>query len=177
MMLEWQCPLLAPSACVPQMVCVCVCVCVHAWLHVCVCVCTERTWSIHCAGISTYRLILYYASTIHKHTHARILKPFEDSEPMGLKVDIAIGILFFNHLNTTTLIYIYIFYIRGTWFMCTFIYVHDVQPWIHKYHNERQILHACRCVCVCIQQFHSDSATRSSWGKYSEEALLMLLLF
>ena len=31
----------------------------------------------------------YYASAIHKHTHTRILKPFEDSEPTGLKVDIA----------------------------------------------------------------------------------------
>ena len=31
----------------------------------------------------------YYASAMHKHTHARILKPFEDSELMGLEVDIA----------------------------------------------------------------------------------------
>ena len=38
-------------------------------------------------GISTYQFIPYYASVIH--THTRILKPFEDSEPTGLKVDIA----------------------------------------------------------------------------------------
>jgi len=33
---------------------------------------------------------VYYASAIHKHKHTRILKPFEDSKPTGLKVDIAI---------------------------------------------------------------------------------------
>ena len=26
---------------------------------------------------------------MHKHTHTRTLKPFEDGEPTGLKVDIA----------------------------------------------------------------------------------------
>ena len=40
-------------------------------------------------GISTYQFILCYASTIHKHMCTRILRPFEDSEPTGLKVDIA----------------------------------------------------------------------------------------
>ena len=40
-------------------------------------------------GISTYQFIPYYASAIHKHAHTRILKPFEDSELTGLKVDIA----------------------------------------------------------------------------------------
>ena len=40
-------------------------------------------------GISTYQFILYYASIIHKHTHTSFLKPFEDSEPTGLKVDIS----------------------------------------------------------------------------------------
>ena len=44
---------------------------------------------MHNVGISTYQFIPYYASAIHKHTHTRILKPFEDSEPTGLKVDIA----------------------------------------------------------------------------------------
>ena len=38
-----------------------------------------------------YQFIPYYASAIHKHTHTRILKPFEDSEPTGLKVDISTG--------------------------------------------------------------------------------------
>ena len=42
---------------------------------------------MHYVGISTYQFIPYSASAIHKHTH--ILKPFEDSEPTGLKVDIA----------------------------------------------------------------------------------------
>ena len=40
-------------------------------------------------GIFTYQFIPCYASAIHKNTHTRILKPFEDSEPTGLKVDIA----------------------------------------------------------------------------------------
>ena len=56
---------------------------------VCVCVWTEWTWNLHYFGISTYQFIPFYASAIHKHTHTRILKPFEDSEPTGLKVDIA----------------------------------------------------------------------------------------
>ena len=41
-------------------------------------------------GISTYQFIPYYASAIHARTHTRILKPFEDSEPTVLKVDIAV---------------------------------------------------------------------------------------
>ena len=40
-------------------------------------------------GISTYQSMPYYASAIHNHTHTRILKPVEDSEPTGLKVDTA----------------------------------------------------------------------------------------
>ena len=44
---------------------------------------------MHYVGISTYQFIPYHASAIHKHTHTRILKPFEHSEPTGLKVDIA----------------------------------------------------------------------------------------
>ena len=44
---------------------------------------------MHYVGISTYQFIPYYASAIHKHMHTRILKPFEDSLPTGLKVDIA----------------------------------------------------------------------------------------
>ena len=44
---------------------------------------------MHYVGISTYQFIPYYASAIHKHTHTPILKPSEDSEPTGLKVDIA----------------------------------------------------------------------------------------
>ena len=44
---------------------------------------------MHYAGISIYQFIPYYASAIHKHTHTRILTPFEDSLRKGLKVDIA----------------------------------------------------------------------------------------
>ena len=44
---------------------------------------------MHYIGISTDQFIPYYASAIHKHTHTLVLKPFGDSEPTGLKVDIA----------------------------------------------------------------------------------------
>ena len=44
---------------------------------------------MHCIGIFTYQFIQYYAGAIRKHTHTCILKPFEDSELTGLKVDIA----------------------------------------------------------------------------------------
>ena len=74
-------------------VCVCVCVCVGMCVcvgggggYVCVCyVCVDGMnlkyalrWHIH---ISVHSVL--------KHTLTRILKPFEDSEPTGLKVDIA----------------------------------------------------------------------------------------
>ena len=44
---------------------------------------------MHYVGISTYQFIPYYAIAIHAHTHTRILKAFEDSEPTGLKVETA----------------------------------------------------------------------------------------
>ena len=44
---------------------------------------------MHYFGMSTYQFIPYHANAVHQQTHIRILKPFEDSEPMGLKVDIA----------------------------------------------------------------------------------------
>ena len=53
------------------------------------------------AGISTYQFIPYYASAIHRQTHTRILKPFEDSLRTGLKVDIARSLvsgIAWNHL-------------------------------------------------------------------------------
>ena len=51
----------------------------------CVCVVgMNLKYALHWRGISTYQFIPYCASTIHKHTHTRILKPFEDSEPTGL---------------------------------------------------------------------------------------------
>ena len=58
-------------------------------MRICVYVWTEWTWSMQYVGISTYQFITYYASVIHMHTHSCILKPFEDSELTGLKVDIA----------------------------------------------------------------------------------------
>ena len=45
---------------------------------------------MHYVGISTYQFIPYYASDAHKHTRVCLLKQFEDNEPSGLKVDIAI---------------------------------------------------------------------------------------
>ena len=73
--------------CVRACVCVHVCVCVRACVRACVWI--EQVRSMHYVGISTYQLISYYASAIHKHTHTRTLKPFEDSEPTGLKVNTA----------------------------------------------------------------------------------------
>ena len=61
-------------------VCVCVCVCVCVRERECVCVC-RRWWHIH-----IYQFIPYYAS-VYTQTHTRILKPFEDREPTGPKVD------------------------------------------------------------------------------------------
>ena len=75
-LLFWQFPLSAPLVCGPQMVWECVCV-------------YGITWSMHYVCISTYLLIPCYASSIHKHMHSHIRKPFEDSEPTRLKVDIA----------------------------------------------------------------------------------------
>ena len=44
---------------------------------------------MHYVGKSICQFILYYASATHKHMHTRILRPFENSEPTGPKVDIA----------------------------------------------------------------------------------------
>ena len=60
---------------------------------------------MHYVGIFTYPFIPYYASAIHKHSHTYIIKPFVDSEPMGLKVDIKIYgdfyFILFKWVNTT----------------------------------------------------------------------------
>ena len=64
--------------------CVCVCVCKHAC--VCVCVCVEGI-ELNVYTTMAYPRISSFRAT-HKHAHTRILKPFEDSERMGLKVDI-----------------------------------------------------------------------------------------
>ena len=51
-----------------------------------------------------HQFILYYTSALHKHTHARILKPFEDSEPVGLKVNIAEVVCSFSYLYVFLLV-------------------------------------------------------------------------
>ena len=58
-------------------------------MRMCVCV-DGMNLSTHSVGISTYQFIPYYANAVHLHMHTRILKPFENSEPTGLKVDVAI---------------------------------------------------------------------------------------
>ena len=64
-------------------------------MRVCVCVCVDGMnlkyalpWHIH---ISVHSI---HASAVHKHMHTRILKPFEDSEPTGLIVDIPLHSVF-----------------------------------------------------------------------------------
>ena len=68
------------TQCGSSIVNVCVCVCVS----VCVCVCVN--------GMNlTYILFWHIHISVHSvlYTSTCILKPFEDSEPTGLKVDIA----------------------------------------------------------------------------------------
>ena len=69
--------------CVSVCVCMCVSVCMCGWNKLEVCT------TLAYPHISSFRTVPVYA---HKHTHTNtcILKPFEDSEPTGLKVDIAI---------------------------------------------------------------------------------------
>ena len=67
----------------------CVCVCVCALARMCVCVRKRNLkyllcWLIH---ISSFCTMPVYT---HKHMHACIRIPFEDSKLMGLKVDIAV---------------------------------------------------------------------------------------
>ena len=59
------------------------------WEYVCVCVDGMNLkytlcWHIHIWVHSIY------ANAIYLHMHIRILKPFENNEPTGLKVDVAI---------------------------------------------------------------------------------------
>ena len=55
---------------------------------------------VHSTGIVRNELKCGYANVVHTlssfrtHTHTHILIPFEDSEPTGLKVDIAIYTLY-----------------------------------------------------------------------------------
>ena len=54
-----------------------------------VCVCGWNEFEVCSILAYPHQFILYYTSAIHKHTHTRILKPFEDSEPTRLIADIA----------------------------------------------------------------------------------------
>ena len=65
----------------------CVRACVRA--RACVCAVDEMNLKYALHWLIQIEFIPYYTSATHKYTHARILKPFEDSEPTGLKVDIA----------------------------------------------------------------------------------------
>ena len=76
-------------ACVRACVRVCVCMCVSVSVCLCLCVCGRNELEV-CTmlaypHISSFRVMPVYT---HKHTNTRILKPFGDSEPTGLKVDI-----------------------------------------------------------------------------------------
>ena len=75
-------------------VCLCVCVCARARAFVCVCVCAcacvcgrnelEVCTTLAYPHISSFRTM----PVLYTSTH--LLKLFEDSEPTGLKVDIAL---------------------------------------------------------------------------------------
>ena len=90
----------APSVSYPQMVwgCVCACACVQHWHS------TEWTDMWICQRIAYFKFIPFTHTHTHTlppslshplppppptHTHTLSLIPFEDSEPTGLKVDIA----------------------------------------------------------------------------------------
>ena len=82
---------LRSSDCMRVCVCVSQCVwvraCVRACVHACVCVCGRNELNVHATlaypRISSFRVMYTITRT------GRILKPFEDSEPTGRKVDIA----------------------------------------------------------------------------------------
>ena len=93
--------------CVRACVHACMCACVRACLRVCVCVCVRVCGVCACMcvhmlaqnelqricttlaypHISVHAIQCQSYKQVHIHTH--ILKPFEDSEPTGLKVDTA----------------------------------------------------------------------------------------
>ena len=85
------------SVCVCVFMCVCACSCVCHSVCVCACVCGRNEPNVY-TTLAYPRISAFDA--IHKHVHTRILKPFEDSEPMGLKVDIAGLVCSLNRGNT-----------------------------------------------------------------------------
>ena len=81
-----QCVCVCLRACVHARACVCVSVCVC--VCVCVCLCVRERNELNVYTTLAYSRISSFRA-IHKHTHTRILIPSENSEPTGLKVDIA----------------------------------------------------------------------------------------
>ena len=57
--------------------------------NVCVCVCVDGMNVKHALRGHIHVSVHSVLCQCHKHTHTRILKPFEDNQPTGLKVDIA----------------------------------------------------------------------------------------
>ena len=68
--------------------------------NVCVCVCGRNELEVCTTLAYPYSSF----SAIHKHMHTRIFKQFEDSEPMGLKVDVAEVVCSFSYLYVFLLV-------------------------------------------------------------------------
>ena len=87
--------------CVSQCACMFMCVCVT----VCVCVCVRTRMCVDGMNLM-YTLRWHICVSVHSvlytstHTHTRVLKPYEDSKPTGVKVDIAGLICSFNRGST-----------------------------------------------------------------------------
>ena len=75
-------------------VCACVRACVRARVCVCVCVCVCGRNELNVYTTLAYPRISSFRST-QARAHKHILKPFEDSELTGLKVDIAASSVLF----------------------------------------------------------------------------------
>ena len=104
----WECVCACVCVCG---VCVCVCMCVCVYVCVCVvcirvvcirvvCVCVDEMnlkydlhWHIHISVLS----MLCHCRCIH--TNTCILKPLKDSEPTGLKADIAKPCIYLHEIN------------------------------------------------------------------------------
>ena len=59
------------------------------WECLCVCVLVYSTGIVWNEVMCGYANVVHTSSSFCPHTHTHILKPFEDSEPTGLKVDTA----------------------------------------------------------------------------------------
>ena len=96
-------------------VCVCVCVCDSVCVpkHMCVCVCVCGRNELNVYTTMAYPCISSFRA-IHKHTHTHILKPYEDSEPTGLKVDTAEQINEWSCGNIQTVIVVAVLFLYNT---------------------------------------------------------------